>query len=220
MPPAAAMATLGAMTDRPPPGRTAADARLFAPATQRNREPILEVLSRVLPGEGSILEVASGTGEHAAWFAQRLRPLVWQPSDPDPVMRDSIAAHGRDVATLRAPLDLDATRLPWPVDAAEAVVCINLLHIAPWAAAEGLVAGAARVLPPGGPLFLYGPFRRDGRHTAPSNEAFDLSLRAQNPDWGLRDLEAVTELAARQGLAFTEVVEMPANNLSVVLTRA
>ena len=117
----------------------APDPRLFAPATQRNRAPILEVLSRVLPGEGLLLEVASGSGEHAAWFAHQLRPLVWQPSDPDPVMRRSIAAHGTEVKSLKAPLDLDATRQPWPIAQVDAVVCINMIHIAPWAAAEGLI---------------------------------------------------------------------------------
>ena len=201
------------MTDR-------TDARLFAPATQRNREPILEVLSRILPTEGTVLEVASGTGEHGAWFAQQLRPLAWQPSDPDPVMRRSIAAHGHAIATLREPLDLDVTRHPWPLETAQAVVCVNLLHIAPWAAAEGLMAGAGQVLSDGKPLYLYGPYRRGGRHTAPSNEAFDRSLRSENPDWGVRDLEAVTELAASHGLGLAEVVEMPANNLSVVLAKS
>ena len=196
-----------------------ADPRRFAPATQRNRQPILEVLSRVLPGTGSVLEIASGTGEHAAWFAQHLRPLVWRPSDPDPAMRCSIAAHGAGIATLEPPLELDVTRQPWPLDSADALVCINMIHIAPWAAAEGLMAGAAKVLPAGGVLYLYGPFLRDGRQTAPGNAAFDRCLRAENPDWGLRELEAVTGLAGRNGLAFEEAVEMPANNLSVVFVR-
>ena len=164
-------------------------ARRFAPATQRNREPILAVLDRVLPRRGLVLEVASGTGEHAAWFAHNLRPLLWQPSDPDPELRRSITSHGASIANLKAPLDLDVTRSPWPLDEAGAVVCINMIHIAPWAAAEGLMAGAGALLPAGAPLYIYGPFRRDGRHTAPSNAAFDRSLRAENPDWGVRDLE-------------------------------
>ncbi len=197
----------------------APDPRLFAPATQRNRVPILEVLSRVLPGEGLVLEVASGSGEHAAWFAQHLRPLVWQPSDPDPVMCRSIAAHGAQVQSLKAPLDLDATRQSWPISRADAVVCINMIHIAPWAAAKGLMAGAGRILPPGGVLVLYGPFKRDGADTAPSNAAFDQSLRAQDPAWGVRDLEDVSALAAAQGLGLQKVVEMPANNLTVVFAR-
>jgi SAM-dependent methyltransferase len=207
----------------PPPTETPeADPRLFAPATQRNRQPILVVLSRMLPGEGLVLEVASGTGEHALWFAQHLRPLEWQPSDPDPAMRRSIAVHaeGAGVRTLKPPLDLDVTRQPWPIERADAVVCINMIHIAPWSAAEGLMAGAGSLLPPAGVLYLYGPYRRDGRHTAPSNAEFDESLRSRNPDWGLRDLEAVAELAGRQGLELHEVIEMPANNLSVVFVRS
>lgn len=215
---------LAAMTstesDRPgraeEPGTDARDPRLHAPATQRNRAAILEVLSRVLPGTGPVLEVASGTGEHAAWFAQHLRPLAWQPSDPDPIMRRSIVAHGTAVRTLEAPLDLDATRHPWPIEQAGAVVCINMIHIAPWSAAEGLIEGAAAILPAGGVLYLYGPFKRDGQHTAPSNAAFDAALRAENSAWGVRDLEAVTDLARARGLVLEEVVEMPANNLSVI----
>jgi SAM-dependent methyltransferase len=202
-----------------PPAHNAGDPRRFAPASQRNRAPILEVLSRVLPGEGLVLEIASGTGEHAAWFAQHLRPLVWQPSDPDPLMRRSIQVHGAEVATLRPPLDLDTTRAPWPIEQADAAVCINMIHIAPWAATESLMAGASAILPPAGVLYLYGPFKREGVHTAPSNQAFDESLRAENPAWGLRDLEAVTDLAAEHGLALREVAEMPANNLSVILEK-
>ena len=193
----------------------------YAPATQRNREPILEVLRRVLPAEGRVLEIASGTGEHAAYFAPRLAPRLWQPSDPDPDLRRSIAAHARQAAcrTLEPPLALDACDADWPVTGATAVVCINMIHIAPWAAAEGLVAGAGRLLASEGVLYLYGPFRRDGRHTAASNAAFDQSLRAQDPAWGIRDLEAVAELAAAAGFGPTEAIEMPANNLSVVYRR-
>ncbi len=206
------------------PSRAAPDpsaARLFSPATQRNRQPILEVLSRVLPGSGRVLEVASGSGEHALWFAQHLRPLIWQPSDSDPACRRSIAAHAARAGptTLEAPLDLDAAAAWWPIERADAVVCINMTHIAPWAATEGLAAGAARILPPQGLLYLYGPHKRGGHHTAPSNTAFDASLRGHNPDWGLRDLDDLVELAATQGLVLSEVVEMPANNLSVVFER-
>ena len=216
------------MTDRRQPthatplGAAAQDARLHAPATQRNRQPVLTVLERVLPRAGLVLEVASGSGEHAVWFARQLRPLRWQPSDADPLMRRSIAAHAADAdcPSLLPPLALDAADPLWPIAAADAVVCINMLHIAPWTAAQGLMAGAARVLPEGGVLFLYGPYRRADVATAPSNEAFDASLRAQNRDWGLRDLEAVQDLAAAQGLALNEVVEMPANNLSLVLVRS
>ncbi len=196
-------------------------AQLFAPATQRNRQPILDVLSRVLPGSGRVLEVASGSGEHALWFAQHLRPLIWQPSDPDPACRHSIAAHAAPagLATIEAPLDLDAAAARWPIESADAVVCINMTHIAPWEATEGLVAGAARILPSEGPLYLYGPYMRGGHHTAPSNAAFDASLRRRNPDWGLRNVEDLAELAATQGLVLREVVEMPANNLSLVFKR-
>ena len=197
------------------------DARAFSPASQRNRQPILEVLARVLPGSGLVLEVASGSGEHALWFAQHLRPLVWQPSDPDPACRRSIAAHAAGVhcPTLKPPLDLDVTEAIWPIERADAIVCINMVHIAPWAATEGLMAGAARCLPPGGLLYLYGPYRRGGEHTAPSNAAFDESLCARNPAWGLREVEAVAESAQAQGLSLGETVEMPANNLSLILTR-
>ena len=205
----------------PDSGPDFGDARLFAPAAGRNRQPILDVLSRVLPDRGLVLEVASGSGEHALWFAQHLHPLVWQPSDPNPASRRSIMGHAMDAGptTLKAPLDLDAGAVDWPIARADAVVCINMTHIAPWPATEGLVAGAARILPPGGVLYLYGPYFRGGHHTAPSNAAFDASLRAQNPDWGLRDLDAVTELAGIRGLVLCEVVDMPANNLSLVSTR-
>ncbi len=165
--------------------------------------------------------MASGSGEHALWFAMHLNPLVWQPSDPDPACRCSIAAHGADAgfATLGAPLDLDAGAADWPIERADAVVCINMTHIAPWQATAGLIAGAARILAPEGVLYLYGPYLRGGHHTAPSNAAFDASLRSCNPDWGLRDVEAVAEAAGPQGLVLSEVVDMPANNLSLVFTR-
>ena len=207
--------------DPPEPVPDPGDARLFAPATQRNRQPILEVLSRVLPGSGLVLEVAGGSGEHAIWFARHLRPLIWQPSDPDPACRRSTEAHAAaaGIATLAAPLDLDAARPDWPIERADAVVCINMTHITPWEATEGLVAGAGRILPPGGVLYLYGPYLRGGHRTAPSNAAFDASLRACNPDWGLRDVEALAEAAAPHGLVLSEVVDMPANNLSLVIFR-
>ncbi len=210
------------MTDGDGPSGKDAAHRRHAPATARNREVILEVLSRVLPAEGTILEVGSGTGEHAAFFAARLAPRIWQPSDPDPEMRRSIAAYAAlaDCPTLMPPLDLDVRSPDWPMKAAAALVSINMIHIAPWAAAEGLDAGAGRLLGPGGVLFLYGPFRRQAVPTAPGNLAFDRSLRAQNPDWGLRDLEDLEALAEPLGFAPPEVVEMPANNLSLVFRRA
>jgi len=193
--------------------------RRSAPATLRNREPILAVLRRVLPESGLVLEIASGTGEHAAFFAEALPGVRWQPSDPDPGALDSIAAWTEGLETVLPPLSLDAAADVWPVARARAIVCINMIHISPWAATEGLMRGAGRVLDPGAPLYLYGPYRRGGEHTAPSNAAFDADLRARNPGWGVRDLEAVIAEAGRNGLAFEELVEMPANNLSVVFRR-
>ena len=204
----------------PPPEH---DARREAPAVARNRDPILAVLRRHLPARGLVLEVASGTGEHAVHFAAALPALVFQPSDPDPEARASADAWARasGLTNLHPALALDAAAAPeaWPVQRADAVLCINMVHIAPWAAALGLIRGAARVLPPGGPLALYGPFRREGRHTAPGNAAFDAALRAEDPAWGLRDLEAVAEEAAGQGFGPPVVEAMPANNLTVVFRR-
>ena len=193
-----------------------------APAAARNRQPILDVLRPRLPYRGLVLEVASGSGEHALHFAAALPGLVFQPSDPDPEARASIDAWVADsgLANLRPALALDASAPGWPVSAADAVVCCNMIHISPWSSAVGLVAGAARVLPPGGLLYLYGPYRRGGRHTAPSNEAFDIDLKRRNPAWGVRDLEAVAGLAADAGFGRSEVVEMPANNLSVAFRKA
>ena len=213
-----ALGPAGAPGDDAPSG---ADGRLHAPATQRNRGPILEVLMRLLPADGTVLEIASGTGEHAAWFAQHLRPLVWQPSDADPEMRASIDAHARaqGVRTIQPAIELDVRRNPWPIRRADAVVCINLIHIAPWAAADGLFAGAAGILAPGAPLLLYGPFKRGGQHTSDSNARFDASLRASDPSWGVRDLDEVDALAAGHGFQPREVAEMPANNLLAAFSR-
>jgi SAM-dependent methyltransferase len=198
------------------------DARLYFPATARNRAPILDVLRRHLPSRGLALEVASGSGEHVVHFAQAFPDLLFQPSDADPDARASIDAWGAalGLTNVRPAMALDATAETWPIEAADAVLCINMVHIAPWAAAEGLVRGAARILPPGGVLYLYGPYKRGGRHTAPSNEAFDASLRAQNPDWGVRDLEGVVALAGAAGFAEPVVEQMPANNLSLIFTKA
>jgi len=200
----------------------ARDARLYRPHVIRNRDPILDVLRRVLPPHGLILEIASGSGEHAVYFANNLPSLTWQPSDPDEQALASIAAHraAGPTANLREPIRLDVTAAHWPLDRADAIVCCNMIHIAPWAACEGLIAGAGRVLPPGGTLYLYGPYKLDSRHTAPSNEAFDAQLRSQNPQWGIRDLGDVTALAERHSLAFAETVAMPANNLSVIFRRS
>lgn len=196
------------------------DPRRYAPATARNREPILAALQEVLPPAGTVLEVASGTGEHAAYFAPRLNPLVWRPSERSAESLSSIAAHCAEAGAPTAPpVHLDVTIRPWPVDRADAVFCCNMIHIAPWRAAVGLFAGAAPILPDGAPLILYGPFMRGGRHTAPSNEAFDRQLRELDPEFGIRSLEAVTDLAAEYGFTLDRTVDMPANNLTVVFRR-
>ncbi|MDN0073447.1 DUF938 domain-containing protein [Crenobacter sp. SG2303] len=197
------------------------DRRQIVPAAERNRDVILAVLRRVLPDSGVVLEVASGTGQHAAYFAAALPQLTWQPSDPDAAACDSIAAWAdtAGLCNLRVPLALDVRREPWGIDTAAAIVCINMIHIAPWAAAEALFAGAGRLLADGGVLYLYGPYRRGGQHTAPSNAAFDAQLRHSNPEWGVRDLEAVVMLAEAAGFTLAEVVGMPANNLSLVFRK-
>jgi hypothetical protein len=194
---------------------------LTAPAVARNRDPILAVLRDVLPAAGTVLEIASGTGEHAIHFAAALPHLVWQPTDPDAEARGSIAAHAAraGLANLLPPLELDASAPIWPVTRADALASINMIHISPWRATQGLMAGAARVLPAGAPLYLYGPYRRHGLHTAPSNAAFDASLRARDPEWGVRDLDEVVALAAGHGLVLQRTVAMPANNLSVIFRR-
>ncbi|HEV7730839.1 MAG TPA: DUF938 domain-containing protein [Candidatus Binatia bacterium] len=193
--------------------------RRHAPATQRNRDPILAVLRRILPAQGLVLEIAAGTGEHAACFAGAMPGLTWQPTDLDPTAMPGIASWCDGVANVRPPLVLDVTRPDWPVDRADAVVCINMLHISPWTAGEATLRGAGRLLQSGGVLYLYGPYRRDGAHTAPSNAGFDATLRAQDASWGVRDLETVVATAAGVGLVHRETVEMPANNLSVIFAR-
>jgi SAM-dependent methyltransferase len=191
---------------------------LTAPAVARNRDPILAVLRRVLPASGTVLEIASGSGEHAVHFAAGLPGLKWQPTDRDADALRCIAAYctAARLPNLLPPLELDASSPHWPVAREEAIVAINMIHISPWTAAEGLMAGAGRVLAPGGVLYLYGPFKENGRHTAPSNAAFDADLRARDPEWGVRDVAEVSDLAARHGLVFVERVAMPANNLSLV----
>ena len=195
--------------------------RQEAAAAARNRQAILDVLAVHLPPRGLVLEIASGTGTHVAHFAQALPGLTFQPSDPDLAGRASIDAWAaeRRLANVRPALALDATAADWPVARADAVICINMIHIAPWAAAEGLMRGAGRVVAPGGVLFLYGPFRRHGAHTAPSNAAFDANLRREDPAWGVRDLEAVVSLAGAEGFDAPLVVPMPANNFSLVFRR-
>lgn len=207
------------------------DARQYAPATQRNQAAILEVLLQVLPPTGTVLEVSSGTGEHAIFFAPRLEPRKWLPSDPNPLARASIMAWREycPAANLYPAIALDVCDAIWAVeqhestpqinfntDPIKAIVNINMIHIAPWSACLGLIAGAKRILPPGGILYLYGPFKRDGKHTAPSNAEFDQSLQLQNPQWGIRDLEQVVAVAQAENLSLVKTVTMPANNLSVI----
>ncbi|PRQ05937.1 DUF938 domain-containing protein [Enhygromyxa salina] len=198
------------------------DPRLDYPATQRNREAILAVLREVLPAQGTVLELASGSGQHVAFFASALPQLRWQPSDHDPSVFASIAAWTADLDNVAAPLQIDATSPTWPLGpdlACDAVICANMIHISPWAACLGLLDGVSGCLREAGPLCLYGPFMRGGVHTAPSNEAFDHSLRSRDPSWGVRDLDVVEQAAAQRGLVLDRVFEMPANNLTVVLRR-
>ncbi|MEO0708199.1 MAG: DUF938 domain-containing protein [Cyanobacteria bacterium J06649_5] len=229
------------------------DYRQYAPATERNRQPILTVLKRVLPPAGTVLEIASGTGEHITFFASQLRHLRWIASEPTEQGRQSIQAWAEALPTdnlLLPPLNLDVSMRPWPIEVGDietgdiktddieagtktdrleidrerarsitAMVAINMIHICGWEMCEHLMAGAERVLPSAGRLYLYGPFKRSQQHTAPSNEAFDRMLQDRNPAWGIRDLEAVVATAQQHRLQLTEVIDMPANNFSVVFTR-
>lgn len=204
---------------------TPIDARQYAPATQRNREPILEILLRVLPPNGNILEIASGTGEHAIFFAPRLSPRQWIPSEHNLALLSSIRAwqEHSPADNLHPPLEISVQDEIWSIEeeniSVAAIVNINMIHIASWSACLGLMAGARRLLSPGGILYLYGPFKRGGEHTASSNLTFDELLRAQNPEWGVRNLEDVIEVANTQNLNLLEIVQMPANNLSVIFQR-
>jgi SAM-dependent methyltransferase len=197
------------------------DARRFAPAVARNKAPITDVLARHLPPTGLVLEIASGSGEHALHFAAQFPALNFQPSDPDAAALASIAAWREEtrLPNFLPPLMLDVMADAWPIQRADAVLCINMIHIAPWEATAALLQGAARILPPGAMLFLYGPFKQGGHHTAPSNAEFDASLRVQDMRWGVRDLEAVAEIARAAGFAAPVVEAMPANNLSLILRR-
>lgn len=203
------------------------DHRQFAPASDRNRDPILAVLKRHLPqtGDGLVIEVASGTGQHTAWFAAAFPHLTWQPSDLNADAHHSITAWiaHEGVSNARAPLRLDATAEAWDEIVLDpppvALLNVNMIHISPWSACEGLMAKAGSLLPEGAHLMMYGPYRRGGRHTAPSNAAFDESLRSRDPSWGIRDLEDVIACAEKNGLGHVETVEMPANNLTVVYRR-
>ena len=193
-------------------------AKQSAPAALRNRGPIADILSEELPAAGLVLEIASGTGEHAVEFARRFPSLTWQPTDPDPHALASIAAWREEAAlpNLLPPVRLNAADAQWPVGGADAMVCINMIHISPWEASEGLFAGAARLLPRGAPLALYGPYLEDAVDPAPSNIAFDLSLKQRDARWSLRRIEDVDALAARNGFLRTRRFEMPANNLTLV----
>ena len=197
------------------------DRRLEYPATLRNRDVILDVLRGVLPASGLVLEIASGSGEHVVHFARAFPDLTFQPSDPEDAALQSITAWAQDsgLANVRPPVVLDASSDRWPVTKANAILCIHMIHISPWQATQGLIRGAAKLLPSGAPLYLYGPYRRADVVTAPSNEAFDASLKSRNPEWGLRDLETVAELARTEGFSAPAITEMPANNLSVVFRR-
>ena len=197
------------------------DGRLVVASADRDRGPILKVLERVLPKAGLVLEVASGTGQHVIHFAQALKGLSWQPTDMDAACRRSISAWlvTAELANVRQPLDLDVRALPWRVPTLDAIVCLNLIHIAPWSVATALFAGAALALRESGLLYLYGPYSVQGRHTSPSNAAFDSALRAENPEWGLRDLKEVESWAKDQGFELAETIEMPANNFSVLFRK-
>ena len=195
--------------------------RLFSPSAERNKGPISEVLSQVLPERGVVLEVGSGTGQHVVQFARAMPKLIWQPSERDADCLRSIRAWLSMAAlpNVRPPLHLDVDALPWPVDSAAALVCINMLHIAPWSAAEALFSGCQSLLSRGGLMCLYGPFKRDGRHTAPSNKDFDALLRRQDPEWGVRDIADVSGLADAEGFDLLQTHEMPSNNLTIVFRK-
>jgi hypothetical protein len=190
-----------------------------SPAAERNKVPILAAIRSRLPSAGVVLEIASGSGQHIVHFAREVPALTWQPSDVDDELRAAVSVRVSGVSNIRAPLRLDVLATDWPLSEASAIICINMIHIAPWPATNGLMQGAARLLQPGSPLFLYGPYKRGGRHTAPSNEAFDASLRERDPAWGVRDLDDVVRCANEHGFALAEVIEMPANNLTVIFER-
>jgi hypothetical protein len=198
-----------------------AGGKLVSPSAERNKVPVAQVLKRLLPDEGVVLEVSSGTGQHVVHFAREMPSLTWQPSEHDEDCLHSIAhwLAGEALANARPALRLDVTDRPWPTRSAVAVVCLNMIHIAPWSAGQALIRGASEILSPGGMLFLYGPFRRGGRHTSASNQAFDHQLRSQNPDWGVRSLDDVARCADGHGFGSPQIHEMPANNLCVVFTR-
>ena len=197
------------------------DSRLHAPAVARNREPIVEILRGFLPAKGVVLEIASGSGEHVAHFAAAFPGLTFQPSDPDPAARASIdawtAASG--LPNIKPAVALDAARPPWPLSWADAILCINMIHISPWAATEGLFYQAYDLLQAGSALYLYGPFLREGVETPASLLALDAQLRAQNPEWGLRDLAALCAVAQDNDFYGPDIIEMPDHRLSLIFRR-
>lgn len=198
------------------------DELLHSPATERNKKPILEVLRHILPSTGLILEIASGTGQHVVHFARELPNLFWQPTDPDEASRATIVARLRaaNLDNVKEPMALDVLSTHWPVNLSDAILCINMIHISPWAATEALFLKAKHVLSSAGVLYLYGPYRQSGRHTEASNESFDTSLRSHNSEWGIRNLEDVTRVAELQGFVLETTMDMPANNLSVIFRNA
>jgi hypothetical protein len=202
-------------------GETLTEGLLESPAAERNKGAILDAIRSRLPSAGVVLEIASGTAQHVVHFARAVPALTWQPTDADDQLRAAAAERLRaaGLGNVRAPLCLDVLAPDWPSVDAAAIVCINMIHIAPWSATSALLAGASRLLPRGAPLFLYGPYKRGGRHTAPSNGVFDESLRARNPEWGVRDLDDVERCAEEHGFALVEVTTMPANNLTVAFER-
>jgi cyclopropane fatty-acyl-phospholipid synthase-like methyltransferase len=202
-----------------------ADQRMFSAAAGRNSPPILEVLKRVLPANGVVLEIGCGTGEHAVHFAGAMPGVTWLPSDPDSDSRLSTARwiQSKGLSNVLLPLDIDVCAKSWGVEQTapfDAIVSINMVHIAPWAASLGLFAGAGRLLRVGGLLFLYGAFMRDGVHSAPSNAAFDATLKARNPSWGVRDIAELERVGESSGLSLRETIEMPANNMSLVFSKS
>lgn len=196
------------------------DLRLDYPATSRNRDAILDVLTSILPDHGQILEIDSGSGQHAIYFKAAMPHLDWQTSDPEEAARTSIAGWiNSEKLNMPAPLDIDASRDDWPIDQISAIMSINMIHISPWGSCQGLMRGAAKHLPSSGVLYLYGPFCEDGHFKAPSNAAFDASLEQRNPEWGVRDLALVIQEAENNGLVFQKKIEMPSNNLSVIFKK-
>jgi SAM-dependent methyltransferase len=214
--------------DRPPVALeqrgVGADQRMFSPSAARNAAPILAILQRVLPSSGSVLEIGCGTGEHAVSFAAAMPQLTWRPSDPDPDARASASSwiSFADLSNVSAPLDIDVCASAWCVEQDapfDVMISLNMVHIAPWSASLGLFAGAGRLLRAGALLILYGPFTRDGAHNAPSNAAFDVSLKARNQSWGLRDIADLERLGEVSGLVLRETIEMPANNRMLVFAK-